>query len=101
MTILFAPLGEERRSGIVAELSDDGLFIAANLVWPPRTLLDLVLTIPGERLPVQLSGEVTWARTQETAGMFVTFREPADHPTRAKLIAHRATTAAASRARRP
>lgn len=96
MTVVFAPyhLVEERRSGVVVELSDEGLFIASNMVFPPRTPLDLVLTIPGERLPVRITGEVAWARTQDVAGMFVTFCEPADHPTRAKLSAHQRAPAA-------
>lgn len=87
VTVMFAPHDDlqERRSGTVTELTEDGVFIASNTVWPPKTVLALLLTIPGERLPVQLSGDVAWARTRDVAGMFVTFREPADHPTRARL----------------
>ena len=95
LSVIFAPENhaEERRTGTLEELSAEGIFIASNTLWPPRTVLDLVLTIPGERLPVRLSGEVAWARTRDVAGMFVTLREPADHPTREKLPGSRATAA--------
>ena len=71
----FALLTDERRadarSGQVLDLSERGLFVASNSLYPPGTALALSLEIPGQRLPVRLSGEVAWARTADPAGMYV------------------------------
>lgn len=79
---------QEWRTGSVTELAEGGFFLQANSVWPPETRLDLLLTFPGDRLPVRLSGEVNWARAGEPSGMFVAFAErPTEAPARARLSA--------------
>ena len=74
--ISFAPLHDPTgwRSGTVLEVKSGGCFVSANTLYPPGTKLTLLLTIPGERLPVRLSGDVAWARAGEPSGMFVTTR---------------------------
>ena len=66
-----------------------GFFLQANAIWPPQTRLDLLLTFPGDRLPVRLSGDVSWARAGDPSGMFVTYAEerPAEAPARERLSA--------------
>lgn len=63
--------GAEPRTARVSDLSEDGLFLASNSLYPPGTALSLVLEMPGKRLPVRLRGRVEWARTKDTAGMYV------------------------------
>lgn len=94
-TCSFAPetTSGERASGSVLELSATGLFIATNSLWPPQTSLRLLLTIPGERLPVLISGNVEWARTRDPAGMFVRFTgDAADAPARERILERVAAT---------
>lgn len=95
LEVVFAPkdLPQERRSGKVHDLSDEGFFIATNCLWPPATAIALVLTLPGDRFPVSLNGEVVSAQVREPAGMRVRFADPADHPTREKLRARAAAPA--------
>lgn len=69
--------GAEPRTARVSELSEDGLFLASNCLYPPGTALSLVLEIPGKRLPVRLRGRVGWARTKDPAGMYVSLAQTA------------------------
>jgi Tfp pilus assembly protein PilZ len=81
----------EWRTGELLEVEDGGLFVASNTLYPPGTMLSVVLTLPGERMPVQVSGQVSWARTREQAGMFIAFAEaPAERPDRERLLLARA-----------
>ena len=77
--VAFAPPEEQQasgwRTGRVTDLSDDGVFVACNTIWPPDTRLDLVLVFPGDIRPTRIPGIVRWARTADTAGMFVGFAE--------------------------
>lgn len=79
--VAFAPPDEQQasgwRSGRVTDLSDEGLFVACNSIWPPATRLDLVLVFPGDTRPTRIPGVVRWARTADVAGMFVGFAERA------------------------
>ena len=76
----------ERASGSVLELAANGVFVATNSLYPPRTSLRLMLTIPGERLPVLIGGDVEWARVADPSGMFVRFTDaPADEPARERI----------------
>ncbi len=91
----------EWRTGELQEIDKEGLFIAANTIWPPRTKLALALTFPGERLPVRLSVEVAAARVSEPSGMLVKLvvEAPAEEqPARERL--ERALTRPASPSRR-
>lgn len=100
LEVLFSVTGSRERRGAKASgLTEDGLFLASNQLWPPGTALTLLLALPGERLPTRISGEVVWARTQGVAGMFVRFTEPVDHPARVKL--HRRTPAPARAGAKP
>ena len=74
--VSFAPNHDANawRSGTVLEVQSGGCFVGANTLYPPGTKLTLLLAVPGERLPVRLSGEVAWARAGEPSGMFVTTR---------------------------
>jgi len=83
----------DRKTAAGSELSDDGLFLASNQLWPPGTALTLLIALPGERLPTRISAEVVWARSRGVAGMLVRFTEPADHPARVKLHHRRGPSA--------
>ena len=95
LTVLFCPVParatspHDWRTGSETELAEGGFFVQANAIWPPRTPLDLLLTFPGDRLPVRLSGVVSWARAGEPSGMFVAYAEerPTEAPTRERLSA--------------
>ena len=74
--VSFAPTDDSTgwRTGRVVEVQAGGCFVSANTLYPPGTRLMLLLTIPGDRRPVRLSGQVAWARVGEPSGMFVTTR---------------------------
>ena len=73
MTCSFTPEADatEARTGEVLEPREDGFFLASNTLYPPGTVLSLLVSVPGKRLPVRLRGHVAWARTTERAGMQV------------------------------
>ena len=61
----------EGRTGEVLEQTRAGFFLASNTLYPPGTVLSLLVTEPGKRFPVRLRGEVAWARSAERSGMYV------------------------------
>jgi hypothetical protein len=60
---LFVRFGKELPTyiGYTMDLSATGLFIRSSAIFPPRTVLNIALTLPDDRV-VLLSGQVMWAK---------------------------------------
>ena len=75
---------QEARTGHVLDRSDAGFFLASNTLYPPGTALSLVMELPESRVPVRMRGSVSWARTADPAGMFITLAAADDEAGRAE-----------------
>lgn len=84
---LFVRFGKELPTyvGYTTDVSETGLFIKASTIFPPRTVLNISLTLPDDRV-VLMAGEVVWAkrvpaqlaRLVKKNGMGIRLQQPAD-----------------------
>ena len=82
---LFVKFGEGEPTfiGYTTDVSETGLFIKATTIFPPKTFLKILLTLPDERV-IELTGDVVWskrvppqlARMVRKNGMGIQLREP-------------------------
>ena len=60
---LFIKYGLEKpdKVGFTEDVSSSGLFVKANFVFPPGSILKIELTLPDERI-VSMAAQVMWAK---------------------------------------
>lgn len=82
--VRFGP-GDLAHSGYTQDVSDSGVYLQANVIYPPHTILVLQIDYPEKT--VSTRGVVRWSKDLPPAfrrslrgGMGVEFTTPADHP---------------------
>jgi hypothetical protein len=77
--------GDLAHSGYTQDISDSGVYLQANVIYPPHTILVLQIDYPEKT--VSTRGVVRWSKDLPPAfrrslrgGMGVEFTTPADHP---------------------